>query len=195
MIGVFVSDDILMIIQFMTNKQRQYFEDVFDNPEHFEEVLTELGYGYWMSIFESFSVDVRRASRIVAPIVTDSRFQRLQLGVTLEHQLFQLLKNNEDWLAFLDSWDCKVHPSAVETALFNGIYSGEYSRILETLSLLRFGKIDVVYTKRVCPAYDKTCLFCKNGIQFYPAGTTYLLSGAPGNPPIEKTSNSPEDHV
>lgn len=169
----FTYEDIFLVIKTLTDEQRQAIIDAADDQEKFWQVFSELGLIYWRTLLQYVKDDIPRICKAVCKTVLSDQYKNRQLGISLETLLFRYLKNNSAWLDWLREKGCNMHPNAVEVVLFNGLSSGEFDRFIDTFKLLGSGKAHVVYRERVCPNYDSTCLFCENGVQYFPAGTVY----------------------
>lgn len=169
----FEADDIFVVLKTLTNEQQQAIREASDDQDKFWEMFEALGLGYWKALLDEVSADIPKVCKTVCKTVLTDTYKNRQLGITLETLLFPYVKNNAAWLKWLDGKGCAMHPNAIEVVLFNGLRSGEFDRLIDTLRLLGNGKAHVVYRERVCPGYDSSCLFCKNGVQYYPAGTIY----------------------
>lgn len=170
---LFELEDIFLVLKAMTDAQRGALEEAATDQDKFFQILAMLGLGYWRKFLELVNADTQRVANSVSKALLSDRYLNRQLGVTVERLLYQFLKNNQAWLNWLRERGCELHPNAIEVVLFNGIQSGEFDRFLDTLRLLRSSRAHVVYSERVCPCYNKECLFCENGIQYFPAGTVY----------------------
>lgn len=170
---VFVPEDLKRLIADLSEDQLYALEVAQNDFEYLLGLLGQISLGYWSTFLAYEGVDTTDIPRRVYSVIVSPEYQYEELGITIEQVLYQFIKHSSGWIRALEDKGCKQPVNVVEVLLFNGLRQGIFNRLVETLKVLLEGKARISYFERVCECYNPSCLFCRNGIQYFPSGTSY----------------------